>query len=82
MPEENRNNADNANPPARLQVAWENNFKARPTRSSQSVSRRISMCRDHRLIVPVLRHATGSAAMARELSQTLRDTYTLTMMTL
>eukprot|EP00959_Pyramimonas_sp_CCMP1952_P121542 2541461-Pyramimonas_sp.AAC.1 len=27
------------------------------------------MCRGHRLIVPVLRHATGSAAMARELAQ-------------
>eukprot|EP00959_Pyramimonas_sp_CCMP1952_P161955 3386249-Pyramimonas_sp.AAC.1 len=64
--EDNGNNADNNNPPARVPVAWGNNFRARPTRSSQSVSRRISMCRDYRLIVPVLRHATVAAAMARE----------------
>eukprot|EP00959_Pyramimonas_sp_CCMP1952_P214624 4491418-Pyramimonas_sp.AAC.1 len=69
LPEDNRNDADADNPPARLPVAWENNFRARPTRSSRSVSRRIGMCRDHRLIIPALRHAAGSAARAREQSQ-------------
>eukprot|EP00959_Pyramimonas_sp_CCMP1952_P083509 1745919-Pyramimonas_sp.AAC.1 len=69
LDEENGNNAGDNNPPARLPVDWENNFRARPTRRSQSVSSWISVCRDHRLIIPVLRHATGEAAMAREQSQ-------------
>eukprot|EP00959_Pyramimonas_sp_CCMP1952_P161954 3386248-Pyramimonas_sp.AAC.1 len=32
--EDNGNNADNDNPPARLPVAWENHFIPRPTHSS------------------------------------------------
>eukprot|EP00959_Pyramimonas_sp_CCMP1952_P141771 2967111-Pyramimonas_sp.AAC.1 len=68
-PENIGNNDDNVNPPARLPAAWENNFRARPTRRSHSVARRIGVCRDHRLIVPVLRHASGSAARRREQTQ-------------
>eukprot|EP00959_Pyramimonas_sp_CCMP1952_P449095 9403845-Pyramimonas_sp.AAC.1 len=69
FPEGTGNNADNDNPPARLPVAWENSFRARPTRSPHSVSRLVGLCRDHRFIIPVLRHAAGSAAGAREQSQ-------------
>eukprot|EP00959_Pyramimonas_sp_CCMP1952_P148936 3115701-Pyramimonas_sp.AAC.1 len=47
FPEDTGNNANNDNPPARLPVAWESNFRARPTRSSHSVARRVGMCRDH-----------------------------------
>eukprot|EP00959_Pyramimonas_sp_CCMP1952_P284700 5951712-Pyramimonas_sp.AAC.1 len=41
LEEENMANAGENNPPARLPLAWGNSFRARPPRSSQSVSRRI-----------------------------------------
>eukprot|EP00959_Pyramimonas_sp_CCMP1952_P402669 8437890-Pyramimonas_sp.AAC.1 len=47
-------------PRGRPPVAWANSFVARPRRASQSVSRRINLCSDHRL-VSVCKHTAPAA---------------------